>query len=167
MTIAVKIEGIDELGSFLQNHTKELDKSVVGSLTKGSRVITKEIVSLMPGNLQKFKPVVTTKKLTASKNPTVLVGVFGRKMYFVNARGVKWDAFMPVYWANYGTMANRDGSHAFQSSRRAKSKNKIGGIKPLNFFEKAVSNSMDSALNAAADDINNIIGQVADKYGFK
>jgi len=167
MTDRIKIEGIDELSSFLQNHTKELDKSVLQSLTKGSRLIKNEIVSRMPGNLQKFKSIIGSKNLTNSANPTVLVGVFGRKLNFVNRRGVKWDPFMLVYWANYGTMANRDGSHTFQSSRRSVSRNKKGGIKPLNFFEKAIDSSMDSALSIAADDIDKTMDIVASKFGFK
>lgn len=166
MTDRIQIQGIDELTSFLQNHPKELDKSVLQSLNKGSRTIMKEIVSRMPGNLQKFKSIVSSKPLTKSSNPTVLVGVFGRKLIFVNRRGVKWDPFMLVYWANYGTMANRDGSHAFQSSRRSVSRNKKGGIKPLNFFEKAIDSSMDSALNVATDDIGKTMNIVASKFGF-
>ena len=166
MSIKSTIEGIDELDSFLKDHPKELDKTVIGCLTKGSAIIKKEIISLMPDALKKLKPIVTSKNLTKSSNPNVLIGVFGRKMFYINKRGVRWDAFNLAYWSNFGTMANRDKSHVFQTSRRKVSKNFKGGIRPTNFFDRAVNNTMDSALNSASDSLNKIVDDLANKYGF-
>ena len=162
-----QIEGIDELTGFLQNHTKELDKTVIGSLIKGSREIKKDIIANMPGNLQKFKPIVSHKALTKTSNPSLVVGIFGRKLSYINRRGVKWDPFMLEYWANYGTLANRDKGHPFQSSRRDKSKGWHGGIRAQHFFERGTESSIESALKIASDDMENIIESVAKKYGFQ
>lgn len=167
MAIDSKIEGIDELTSFLENHTKELDKTVVGSLIKGSREIKKDIIANMPGNLQKFKPIVTHKALTKSSNPSLVVGVFGRRLSYTNRRGVKWDPFMLEYWANFGTMANRDKGHPFQSARREKSKSWRGGIRPQHFFERGIESSVEAALRIASEDMENIIDSLSKKFGFK
>lgn len=162
-----KIEGIDELQGFLQNHTKELDKTVIGSLIKGSREIKKDIIANMPGNLQKFKPIVTHKALTKSSNPSLVVGIFGRRLSYTNRRGVKWDPFMLEYWANYGTLANRDKGHLFQSSRREKSKDWRGGIRAQHFFERGTESSVENALKIASEDMDNIIESLSKKFGFQ
>lgn len=162
----IEIEGIGELHSFLQNHTKELDKSVLQSLTKGGNILKAEFKNQMPSALSKFGVTLKVKGLKAAI-PTVLVGFFGRMVNYVNRRGVNWDAFMLVYWANYGTMANRDRTHIFQKARRSKSINKKGGIIPMRFFDKSVDLSFGRAIETAANDINNTIDKLADKFGFK
>jgi hypothetical protein len=166
-SLSFNIEGINELDSFLKNHSKELDGSVCDSLAKGGRVISKEIASRMPDNLKKFKSILSMKKYPKAINPSVLVGFFGRKLNYVNRRGIKWDAFNLVYWANYGTLSNRDKSHAFSSARKSKSSKWRGGIRPLRFFDDAVNSSMEQGLETAQADLDNIIDKVSDKYGFK
>lgn len=167
MSKTVEIEGIETLDSFLKNHSKELDKTVLDSLVKGSREVRNDVVSRMPANLKKFESIFGTKKLPKAAIPSVLVGFFGRKMNYINKRGVKWDAFMLVYWQNYGTMANRDSSHDFQSARRTISRNKKGGIKPLNFWDNGVNTSYETALDKSAEDVEKTIDQLSVKYGFQ
>jgi len=74
---------------------------------------------------------------------------------------------MLLYWANYGTMANRDNSHIFNTSRRSKTRIFNGGIKPLGFFEKAIDSSYGEALNIAEADLGKTLDIVSSKYGFK
>jgi len=166
MSVTVKMEGFDSLDSFLKDHTKELDKTVIGSLTKGGREIQRAVIAQMPDKLKVFKNIFSIKKLKGD-NPAVILGFFGRKMNYINRRGVKWDAFNLVYWANYGTLANRDRSHQFTKARRRESIKWRGGIKPLNFFDKAVDASYDKALTVADEDLNKIVDQLSNKYGFK
>ena len=166
MAISGTIEGYDTLNSFLMDHTKELDKTVIGSLTKGGRVIQREVIARMPDKLKVFKSIFGIKKVK-SNNACVTVGFFGRKLSYVNRRGVKWDAFNLLYWSNYGTLSNRDASHTFTKGRRSVSKKWKGGIAPLRFFDKAVDASFDQALTVASDDLGSILDKVSNKYGFK
>ena len=161
------ISGIDELTEFLKEHPKELNKSAIQSLTKGSAVLKKSIISMMPSNIRMFKPIVASKQLGKEDNPTLLVGIFGKKLFYSNKRGLKMDAFYLAYWNNYGTLANRDSSHAFVFGRRKKSVSKTGGIRPSRFFDRAVDASMEAALNVASDDLNNVVDQLASKFGFQ
>ena len=167
MADQIKIDGLDSLDDFIQNHTKELDKTVSLSLAKGARVVNKAILNAMPGNLQKFKPILSVKTYNKGKSPAVLLGFFGRKMYYVNRRGVRWDSFFMVYWQNFGTMANRDSSHQFITARRKKTKTYSGGIRPSNFFERGVMSGTEAGLMAAQNDLNKIINSLANKYGFR
>ena len=164
MADSTYIEGIDELNDFLRNHTKELDKSVLQSLTKGATVVKKEIAAQMPASIKMLKPIIASKALTNSKNPNLLVGIFGRKLFYSNKKGKKWDAFYLAYWMNYGTMKNRDSSHVF--TKGVKSKNS-GGIRPTRFFERAIDISFENALEKAEEDINTTIDKLALKFGFK
>ena len=161
------IEGLDDLTAFLKEHPKELNKSAIQSLMKGANVLKKEIVNQMPTAIKALKPIVTTKKLGKEDNPTLLVGIFGKKMFYVNHRGIQWDSFYLVYWNNYGTLASRDSGHQFVFGRRRPSTNWRGGIKPSRFFDRAVDASFDEALNTASDDLNDIIDQLATKYNFQ
>jgi len=188
----VKIEGLDELQNFLKDHPKELQKSVLESLTKGARICNKEMAAAMPSSVQKFKAILSVKKLTKTAIPMVLLGFFGRKVQFVNRRGIRWDAWNIVYWLNYGTNSNRDPNHVFaaqgKASKRAeliaslsgkpkrgrafsknlKSKSIMsGGIKPLNFFEKGYLAGFPRGLDVASADMGKTLDMVSAKYGFK
>lgn len=74
---------------------------------------------------------------------------------------------MLEYWANYGTLTNRDKGHLFQSSRREKSKDWRGGIRPQHFFERGIESSVEAALRIASEDMENIIDSLSKKFGFK
>ena len=167
MSAQIEIADVKSLDEFLKDHVNELNKTVLGSLTKGARITNKAILTAMPGSLQKFKPILGVKSLGKSGNPSVLLGFFGKKLYYINHRGIKWDAFYMVYWQNYGTMANRDSSHKFQTARRRKTINFKGGIKPLLFFEKGISNGHEEGRQAAENDLSKIIDAISEKFGFR
>lgn len=167
MANAITIEGTAELDDFLKSHVAELDKTVVGSLSKGARVVNKSILAAMPSALQKFKPILTVKALNKAKFPAVLFGFFGRKLYYVNRRGTRWDAFFMVYWQNYGTLANRDGGHSFVKSRRSKTKNYRGGLLAKRFFESGVDSGYQTGLTTANDDLGKTLDAISNKYGFR
>lgn len=141
-------------------------KPMVTTMRKGAALVNKEIRNSMPGNLKKFKSILGAKT-ARSATPVLAVGFFGRKVQFINRRGQKWDAWQLVYWHNYGTMANRDASHKFVSSRRQKSANKRGGIRPLRFFDKAVNRALPQAERKIMDEFGNEIDKFAKKYGFR
>jgi hypothetical protein len=167
MAIPGHIEGIDELEAFLKDHPKELNKSVVQSLLKGSNHLKKEIVAQMPAAIKKLKPIVASKVLTKTTNPTVICGIFGRKLFYVNRRGAKFDAFYLAYWSNYGTIARRDKGHVFSRGRRKVSAKWSGGIRPTLFFEKATDNAFEKAKTLAEDDLGKVIDSLSKKFGFK
>jgi len=121
----------------------------------------------MPSGIKKLKPIVASKILAKTANPTIIVGVFGRKMDYVNRRGVKWDAFYLAYWSEYGTLARRANWHTFQRSRRIASAKWKGGIRPTRFFEKAVDNSFEKALTTAEEDLSKAVDSLAKKFGFR
>ena len=188
----IKIEGLDELKDFLKDHPKELQKSVLESLTRGARICNKQMAAAMPSALQKFKAILSVKKLSRTAIPMVMLGFFGRKVQFVNRRGIRWDAWNIVYWLNYGTNANRDKNHEFASQAKARKRSELiamlsgkpkrgrafskslkvrpsiaGGIKPLNFFEKGYQAGFQPGLDAASADIEKTLDMVSAKYGFK
>ena len=142
-------------------------KPILATLRKGATEVKKELRSGLPSNLKKFKAIISSKTARSMQIPSIAVGFYGRKVYFVNKRGVKWDAYMIVYWANYGTLSNRDGGHTFKKGRRSVSSKWKGGLNAQRFVENSMDRSIPKAETKIIDEFGNIIDKWAQKNGFR
>lgn len=142
-------------------------KTMVAIARKGATAVNGELRKAMPGNLKKFKSILGAKASRRKDVAMVAAGYYGNKVRYVNRRGEPWDAWMLVYWHNYGTLANRDPSHKFQYARRKKSVAWSGGIRPTHFFEKGIAAGSPKAEKKMIENANQIIDKAAKKYGFR
>ena len=166
--ITVDFSELEELNPFFKNQERVINNTVLNSFMKGAAVARRVLKSSTPASLAKFNETLQTKKLKPKDGILqVMVGYFGRKVNYVNRRGVKWDAYFMLYWANYGTMANRAADHPFQYARKQVSSGKQGGINPLRFFDKAADSVMDTAFTAIDDATEKELYKQVAKYGFK
>lgn len=142
-------------------------KTMVAIARKGATAVNGELRKAMPGNLKKFKAILGAKASRNKQTPLVTAGFFGRKVQYVNRTGKRWDAWQLVYWHNYGTYANRDGSHNFVKARKSVSAHVKGGLHPLRFFEKGIAAGSPKAEKKMIENANQIIDKAAKKYGFR
>ena len=158
--LKVDFTELEELNPFFKDQEKVINNTVTKSFMVGAILARRLLKSSTPANLSKFNETLATKKLKPKDGIIqVMVGYFGRKLNYVNRRGVKWDAYFMLYWANYGTMSKRASDHAFQFGRKKVSASKLGGINPLKFFDKAADSVLEPAFNA--------IDQAAEKELYK
>lgn len=166
--LKVDFSELEELNPFFKGQEKIMSNTVINSFMKGAALAKKELKNSTPSALSKFNPTLTIKRVKPKNGVLqVMVGYFGRKLQYVNRRGVKWDAYFMLYWANYGTMNNRASDHVFQYSRRRVSADFKGGIKPLRFFDKAADTVMENAFTAVDNAIEGELNKQVVKYGFK
>lgn len=165
--IHMDISDAEQLVSFLETlPSKVAKKPLVAILRKGANEVKKELRRELPSNLKKFKTIIGAKA-TRGNYAGLTVGYYGKKVYFVNRRGVKWDSYMMVYWANYGTLSKRDASHKFKKSRRAVSARWKGGIRSNNFVERGMERGTPKAEKKIEEEFYNVIDSWASKHGFR
>jgi hypothetical protein len=119
-------------------------KPIIAAFKTAAEPIKKAMINNLPANLKALKKVIKIKP-GKGKSLRLAVGPFGGQAMYRNSRGVTWDPYMLIYWANYGTLVNRDQGHSFQYPIKKISINRRGGIKPGGFVEKAVNESLPKA----------------------
>lgn len=166
--VSVDFSELKELNPFFDNQEKIMNTTVLNSFMKGAALAKKEFKKSTPSRLSKFNETIAVKKQKPKNGILeVVVGYFGRKLFYVNARGVKWDAFFLLYWSNYGTMAKRASDHSFQYGRRKISSAMKGGIQPVKFFDKTADLVMSPAFNEIDSSVEKELNKQVAKYGFK
>lgn len=178
--VRVDFTELNELNPFFEDQEKIINATVVNSFVKGANFAKKELKKSTPSSLKKFNETLATKRLKPTNGLLqVLVGYFGRKIFYVNKRGVKWDAYYLLYWSNYGTLKNRASDHQFKYGVRTKipiskkglkllpSSMKRGGIMPVKFFDKTADMVMQPAFNEVDKNIEKELNKQVIKYGFK
>lgn len=166
--LAVDFTELNELNPFFKDQEKIMTNTVTGSFLKGAAVAKKALISATPGKLKKFNTTLAIKKVRPKDGViSVLVGYFGRKIKYVNKRGIAWDAFFLLYWKNYGTLKKRDSSHAFQYNVRPGASKMKGGINPLKFYDQAAEACLSGAFQAIEDSTEKELNKQVLKYGFK
>lgn len=178
--LKVDFSELERLNPFFKDQEKIINNTVLNSFMKGAAVARKELKNSTLPALAKFNETLQTKKIKPKDGILqVMVGYFGRKVNYVNRRGVKWDAYFMLYWANYGTLKNRASDHSFQYGIRSTrgtdkrgrklmpSNQKQGGINPLRFFDKAADSVMDTAFAAIDQAAEKELYKQVAKHGFK
>jgi hypothetical protein len=166
--LKVDFSELERLNPFFKDQEKIINNTVLNSFMKGAAVARKELKNNTPPALAKFNETLQTKKLKPKDGILqVMVGYFGRKVNYVNRRGVKWDAYFMLYWANYGTLSKRASDHPFQFGRKKVSADHKGGISPLKFFDKAADSVMDTAFAAIDQAAEKELYKQVAKHGFK
>ncbi len=166
--LKVDFSELEQLNPFFKDQEKIINNTVLNSFMKGAAQARKELKNSTPATLAKFNETLQTKKLKPKDGILqVMVGYFGRKVNYVNRRGVKWDAYFMLYWANYGTLSKRASDHSFQFGRKKVSADHKGGINPLKFFDKAADSAMDTAFTAIDQATEKELYKQVAKHGFK
>lgn len=119
-------------------------KPVMAAFRKAAKPVSKAMSGNLPSFLKSTRKII---KVTPGKGKsiTMSVGFKGMQGMYKNRRGQMWDPYQLVYWFNYGTLANRLGTHTFKTPRKSKSAGRKGGIKPGLFVEKAWEDSKGDA----------------------
>lgn len=167
---------------FFDDNKKAMDKIMINSLVKGGNEVKKILIKTLPPTLSKFKTVAAVKKRKSIDGvQRVEVGFFGRRLYS-KRKSYNLDAYMILYWKNYGTLKNRDSGHQFKYNIRTAvppsghkvrkdrvrtSYQKNGGVMPANFFEQGAASSLSQAENATKKNIENEYNKLLQKWGFK
>lgn len=161
----VKIQGLDDLTKIA--NPKQLKSAALAALSSGATEPKKGVRNAMPASLKKFKTILKHKRVKNSTLPMVEVGFFGKVMQYVNRRGVQWDAFMILYWHNYGTLSKRDSGHSFDRARKKKTANWRGGTSASHFWENGIAGTEDKALDKTAIALDKQVDKILVKNGFK
>lgn len=165
--IHMDISDAEQLVSFLETlPSKVAKKPLVAILRKGANEVKKELRRELPSNMKKFKAIIGAKA-TRGFNTGLTVGFYGRKVYFEIRQRTKWDSYFLVYWANYGTLSNRDASHKFKKGRRAVSSSWKGGIKAGGFVERGMERGTPKAEQKIEQEFYNVVDAWASKHGFR
>jgi len=148
MNSQISFTGLAELKTIFEQFPENAyRKPLNAAFRKAAAPVKKAMTSALPPYLTPIKRAIKAKASRASKGePSLAVGVFssGETMYR-NRRGQLWNPWMLAYWHNYGTLANRSGSHRFATQRRKSSAGRSGGIQAGYFIEKAWTESQSAA----------------------
>ena len=131
-----EIIGDDKLREMIKKFDYSKQRSIiVKSFRTGSKPLLAKEKAMVPAKFSAARKAVMIKTM---RGPAVKVGPYFNRVQ-VKLRGSKEaiDAYYPLYWANYGTLENRDDNHKFKRSRKRNSAHWRGGMRPLNFIEKA------------------------------
>lgn len=148
------IVGIEQAQQLLKEFPINADKIVVKGLRKASSEFSKNLKTKMPRKSWARLVGSTIKKGKIEGIVFARIGLREKN----SAQHFEW---MKAYWSNYGTLSNRDKSHKFTQARKSKSANWKGGIKPANFFEKAM---IDGEQILQQEFEKNVIKQLNDRY---
>ena len=127
------IEGAELALKEFEEFPIKADKVVKDAMREASRVVVKDMKAKIADK--------SAKKMNKSKIAD------GAELTFANVgilrpkgNRMPWNY---VYWRNYGTLQRRDLQHKFTYKRKAISAKWKGGIKPRNFFDKALAGEDD------------------------
>ena len=121
-------------------------KAVQSILRQGVKPFLKEVRSSLPAGLKPAAKTVGTSNF--KKIPAISAGIQLKKAFVILRDGRTYDAYYPLYWANFGTLEMRDPTHRFNRNRRGKSKTWEGGIKPKRFIQSSIERTRGSIISS-------------------
>lgn len=155
----LKFDGTESLEQiFEQLPDKYAKKPMVSTFRKGARVFTRTLRRNTPKETGETRKAIGVKVGKGSRNLSIAVGFRGGKYY---------SNYMKAYWQNYGTLANRAGSHSFQRGRRTISSNWKGGIRPKFFVERSWENTQDQVQQVIENELETQTVKFLQKHAVK
>ena len=136
MNTTFQIKGDDNLLRIIKGLPEKIAKKPIQKTFRKAAIPYKaRILGNIPSKLVELKKAVTVKNMSGA---AIKVGPYAKKIK-VKISGVQSavDAYFPLYWHNYGTYEERDPEHQFKRARKARTANRKGGTRPLNFIERA------------------------------
>lgn len=174
--ITFKMEGAEQLARMFNELPEKFSKKVlIVTLRKGGGIINAEIKKEVPSKIKGVSAALSVGVIDRDETPSVIAGFFRNRRYFSNKTGAKrrvdllqkgkrkFDAATIAYWFNYGTMANRSGTHRFRTPRRGPRSSASGGLKAELFFQKGVLAGFKKANESITKDFDNIFMKAFEK----
>lgn len=136
--MTAELQGVNDVDKALREIALRTDKLNSRALRSGANAVNRSIRRASP---RAFRGIIKASVKRTS------VDTYTARMGFANKEGLPKKGKVPptwskAYWLNYGTLANRDPSHHFGSPvrnlRGRAASARRGGIKPRNFFDKAI-----------------------------
>lgn len=154
MANGVTIEGLDEALRYCDSGAAdEMLKACRKAMRAGTAQVKKRLKAQTP---ERWRHLLKTKAgISRQGNLTGSVGLYnGKQKQGHQNRSSQIDDWFKAYWANYGTLENRDPNHEFQqpvkkqgTAAASRRKNK-GGQKAQNFFEKGTEGAASTFIQA-------------------
>lgn len=146
--MTAELQGVTDVDKALRDIAMRTDKLNSRALRSGANAVNRSIRRAAP---RAFRGIIKASVKRTS------VDTYAARMGFVNKDGLPQKGKEPptwskAYWLNYGTLANRDPSHHFGASvrnlRGRAASARRGGIKPRNFFDKAIQGWENTLIKA-------------------
>lgn len=149
-------ESLDEI--FQKLPQKYAKKPMISTFRKGARIFTRVLRRNTPEKSKETRKAIGVKAGKSKKYPNIQVGF---------RQGKFLPGFQKAYWHNYGTLANRDPTHNFQSRRGSKSANWSGGIRPKGFVEQSWNSTADKVQQKIDQELENETRKFLEKHAVK
>ncbi|HOI48332.1 MAG TPA: HK97 gp10 family phage protein [Prolixibacteraceae bacterium] len=125
--VEIEFTGVENIHEIFAKLPEQYGKKpVTATFRKGAAHFVKALKQSAPVASGDTKKSIGIK---GGKGASIIVGFRTGKTYM--------PAWFKAYWNNYGTLSERDPSHQFVKSRKKKTINWKGGIRPLRFVEKS------------------------------
>lgn len=161
--VTVEFTGVENLQEiFNKLPEKYAKKPVQATFRKAAKPFTKLLKSSFPSRLSSLLKIVGV--VNNKKGAGITAGILSKKGQVTLKDGRSYDAFFPIYWNNYGTLANRDPSHTFKKKIKQKSAGKRGGIIPIRFVERSWEQTASEAEKIATEELKNETEKFLKKY---
>lgn len=154
-----KVEGVEALTKALnQLAYGNADKAVKQAMIDAAKVAVKDLKVAMPKKM--FRQLVKYKFKQGRKLKFITIVLADRKktlpqVGYPNTKGNNKRVWSIAYWLNYGTLNRRDRSHKFTEAIKKRSLNSRRGVRPQNFFDRAVPQMEQIYVKAFSDALNN------------
>lgn len=130
-------------------------KPVQKVMREGVKPFLKEVRTSLPAGLKPAAKTVGTSNF--KKIPAITAGIQLKKAFVILRDGRTYDAYYPLYWANFGTLEMRDPDHRFTRNRRGKSKTWQGGIRPRRFLQNSIDRTRSNVVANISDGLKRIV----------
>lgn len=142
MSTSIKVEGVSRVLRSLDQAPSNLMKIAKNALKAGAKATASQIKSGVP---DRWSGLTKTKVGKTFRGELYASAGLRSKGHRTEQNKTEVDDWFKAYWANYGTLENRDPNHRFANPVRrmtsavAQRRRNRRGQKAQNFFERAVS----------------------------
>ena len=161
MTIEIDPTSLDIERIMADLPKKYAKKTVQKEMRTASKPFIKDLRSNLPESFKMASKTVGTSNF--KKIPAITAGIQLNKAFVVLRDGKTWDAYYPLYWNNYGTLANRDPQHDFVKKRKSISQSWSGGIRAKKFVQESQGRTESQVIGTLSDSLKKIILEFVDE----
>jgi len=133
--VTIEFTGVENLQEIFNKLPSQYSKKPIqAAFRKGAAPFIKTLKSNMPKALKKVSKAIAIKN---GKGATISAGIQSKIIGIQLNDKNTYDAYFPLYWSNYGTLARRDTMHQFKNKIKAQSAKRRGGVRPILFVERS------------------------------
>lgn len=137
MSVTVKIEGLRECNSVLDEMPSAALKLIKKAMQEASKPVARNLRAAV--DIPHWRKLVKSKVAvgrSAWEGTQAAVGMFNNGKVTNSTKKEDRADWFKAYWANYGTLSRRDPNHPFKNAVRSKKRHQSVGQPPQNFFER-------------------------------